>query len=158
MTAVKPEVFTGLFHALTFNHHKDKGQGPLESLDVRDTFIRLCAPFLPRLSLFFSLVTPLTCFIYESVSFSVVPSGPVCEKGGRGPETPAWPVVRVVVLVWLLAKLREWSHVPRKAVQQPKVGGPERTFTETSGKYIHTLEHRQNVWAILTFFCTRKPL
>lgn len=54
MTAVKPEVFTGLFHALTFNHHKDKGQGPLESLDVRDTFIRLCAPFLPRLSLFFT--------------------------------------------------------------------------------------------------------
>lgn len=66
----------------------------------------------------------LPLFLFYGVhSFSpVVSSGPVCEKGRRGSETPTWPLVRVVILDQLLTELWEWSDVPRKAVQQPQVG------------------------------------
>lgn len=128
VTAVQAELLPGLLHSLTFSHHKDKGRRPLKKLDIRDTFICLCAPFLAWLSFFFFFFI-LWCTFF----FPVVSSGPVREKGRRGSEAPAWPLVWVVVLDRLLAELREWSDVPREAVQQPQVGshGPRLTSTET---------------------------
>lgn len=66
VTAVQAELFPGLLHSLTFSHHKDKGRRPLKKLDVCDTFISLCAPFLAWLSFFFVFFHFMMCIFFSS--------------------------------------------------------------------------------------------
>lgn len=93
-------------------------------------YVPVCT--FPRLAVFL----PFFHFMMCIPIFPVVSPGPMCKKGRRGSETPTWPLVRVVILDQLLTELREWSDVPRKAVQQPQVGSnsPWQTWTQTRGQ------------------------